>query len=410
MINLARATVTLVRCLAVLALTLVSTAATLPGTADRAETAPQWAGTWEAAPSGTTSSLPGASIRNVVHISVGGVATRVRLSNRLGSAPLRLDAVTVALRRPDGPTGADAVPGSLRAATFDGATSVTVPAGEDRVTDLVPLGVPADCDLLVTVHTPADSGPATFHHTALQTNYVAKGGNRAADTDGAAYTSTVSSWYYVTGVDVLRPAGATSLVAFGDSLTDGTGSSYGTNHRWPDLLSERLRTLPASRRPGVLNAGIAGNRLLLDGAGPNALARLDADVVSRAAVRTLVVLEGVNDIKGKPPQTDPGAYASAYRRIVDHAHAHDIRVIGATLTPFGGHPSWSPAREELRLEINALIRNGLFDEVADFDAAVRDPARPERIRPAYDPGDHLHFDDAGMRALAAAIDLTSVVR
>ncbi len=197
-------------------------------------------------------------------------------------------------------------------------------------------------------------------------------------------------------------------MAFGDSLTDGTGSSYGANHRWPDLLSERLRTLPASRRPGVLNAGIAGNRLLLDGAGPNALARLDADVVSRAAVRTLVVLEGVNDIKGKPPQTDPGAYASAYRRIVDHAHAHGIRVIGATLTPFGGHPSWSPAVRNCDSRSTPSSATASSTR-ADFDAAVRDPARPERIRPAYDPGDHLHFDDAGMRALAAAIDLTSVV-
>ncbi|GAA3788115.1 SGNH/GDSL hydrolase family protein [Streptomyces chiangmaiensis] len=410
MVNLVRATGTLRRCLAVLALALVSTAATLPDTAIRAETAPQWTGTWEAAPSGTTPALPGASIRNVVHISVGGIATRVHLSNRFGRAPLRLDAVTVALRLPDGPTGAEAVPGSLRSATFDGATSVTVPAGQDRVTDPVLLHVPADADLLVTVHTPADSGPATYHRTALQTNYVARQGNRTADTGGAAYTATVASWYYVTEVDVLRPAAAASVVALGDSLTDGNGSSPDANRRWPDLLSERLRTLPASRRPGVLNAGISGNRLLLDGVGPNALARLDADVVGRTGVRTVVVLEGVNDLKGKPPQTDPGAFVRAYRRIVTRAHAHGIRVIGATLTPFGGHGSWTPARERLRHEINAFIRSGLFDGVADFDAAVRDPARPARISPAYDPGDHLHFNDAGMTALAAAIDLTALLR
>ncbi|MFC3574576.1 SGNH/GDSL hydrolase family protein [Streptomyces yaanensis] len=409
MIHLPRAPRTRRRCFAVLAFTVVSTAATFPGTAARTETGPRWTATWEAAPSGTAPALPGASIRNVVHTSVGGSAARIRVSNRLGTGPLRLDAVTVALRRPHAPTTPDAVPGSLRTATFAGDTCVTVPAGQDRVSDPVRLRVPADADLLVSVHTPDDSGPATYHRTALQTNFLARNGNRAADTNGAAYTRTASHWYYVTGVDVLRPAAAGSIVAFGDSLTDGTGSSYGANHRWPDRLSERLRALPASRRPGVLNAGISGNRLLLDGTGPSALARLDADVLSRAGVRTVIVLEGVNDLKGTPPQTDPGAFVRAYRRIVARAHAHGIRVIGATLTPYGGHRGWTPAREWLRHAVNALIRGGLFDGVADFDAAVRDPAHPERILPAYDPGDHLHFNDAGMKALADAIDLTGLV-
>lgn len=410
MIHPARATRTRRRCLAVLALTLLTTAATFPASSNMAETAPRWTGTWEAAPSGTTAALPGASIRNVVHISVGGSAARIRVSNRLGTAPLRLDAVTVALQRRDPTPGPDAVPGSLRAATFDGATSVTVPAGQDRVTDPVRLRVPADADLLVTVHTPTDSGPATYHRTALQTSYLARHGNRAADTGGAAYTATVSHWYYVTGVDVLRPAAAGSLVAFGDSLTDGTGSSENANRRWPDLLSERLRALPANRRPGVLNAGIAGNRLLRKGVGPSALTRLYADALSRTGVRTVIVLEGVNDLNGTPPETDPGAFVRAYRHLVARAHAFGVRVIGATLTPFGGNRGWTPAREGLRHEINAFIRSGLFDGVADFDAAVRDPARPDRIRPAYDPGDHLHFNDAGARALADAIDLRRLLR
>jgi lysophospholipase L1-like esterase len=410
MIRLARARGTRRRCLAVLALTLLSTAAAAPGASGRAETAPRWTGTWEAAPSGTAPALPGVSIRNVVHTSVGGSAARIRVSNRLGSAPLRLDAVTVALRRGTGATGAEAVPGSLRIATFSGAASVTVPVGEDRVTDAVPLRVPADADLLITVHTSADCGPATYHRTALQTNYLARNGNRAADTSGAAYTTTVSHWYYVTGVDVLRPAVAGSVVALGDSLTDGTGTSQGTNHRWPDLLSERLRALPASRRPGVLNAGIAGNRLLLDGVGPSALARLDADVLTRTDARTVIVLEGVNDLKDTPGRTDPAAFVRAYRQIVTRAHAHGLRVIGATLTPFGGHRRWTPARERLRHEINALIRGGIFDGIADFDRAVRDPARPDRILPDYDPGDHLHFNDAGAKALADAIDPAALER
>ncbi|MGW5097375.1 SGNH/GDSL hydrolase family protein [Streptomyces nodosus] len=410
MVHLARAHGMRRRCFAVLALTLVSTAATSPGASTRQETAPRWTGTWEAAPSGTAPALPGVSIRNVVHTSVGGSAARIRVTNRLGTAPLRLDAVTVALRRKDGPAGPGAVPGSLRAATFGGESSVTVPAGQDRVSDPVRLRVPADADLLVSVYTPIASGPATYHRTALQTSYLAEGGNRTADTEGTAYTKTVSHWYYATGVDVLRPGTAGSVVALGDAVTDGTGSTAGADRRWPDVLSRRLRALPVSRRPGVLNAGISGNRLLLDGVGPSALARLDADVLSRTGVRTVVLLEGAGDLRRAPSRTDAGAFVRAYRTLVSRAHARGVRVVGATLTPFGGHSGWTPARERLRHEINGLIRGGLFDAVADFDAAVRDPARPERLRVAYDPGDHVHLNDAGMQALADAIDLAELVR
>lgn len=371
--------------------------------------APRWTGTWEAAPSGTTPALPGTSIRNVVHTSVGGTALRVRISNRLGTAPLQLDSVTVALQRPGAPRSPDAVPGSMRTATFAGATSVTIPAGRERATDAVRLNVPANANLVVSVHTSADSGPATYHRSAFQANFLARNGDRTADTDGSAYTTTVSHWYYVTGVDVLGTTAIGSVVALGDSLTDGTGSSFSANRRWPDRLAARLRTLPPNRRLGVLNAGISGNRVLLDGVGPSALARLDADALLRSGVRAIIVLEGINDIKGTPAQTDPGAFERAYRRIVARAHAHGIRVIGATITPYGGHGSFTGAGEKARRAVNALLRTGrLFDGVADFDAAVRDPAHPNRIRPAYDPGDHLHFNDRGMQALADTIDLAKL--
>ncbi|MGW3100428.1 SGNH/GDSL hydrolase family protein [Streptomyces sp. NPDC001100] len=366
-----------------------------------------WTGSWEAAPSGTTTAHPGASFRNVVHLSVGGDAVRVRLTNRLGTAPLRLDTVTVALRG----TGPDAVPGSMRTATFGGARAVTIPAGADLVTDAVPLAVPDEADLLVTVHTPDDSGPATYHRAAGQTNYRTPTGNWAADSDGAAYTTTTTSWYYVTGVDVLDAPAAGSVVAFGDSLTDGNGSTRDANHRWPDRLAERLAELPSYRRLGVLNAGISGNRLLRDDTGPSALARLDADALSRSGVRVLIVMEGINDIKGTPNATDPDAFESAYRTLVTRAHAHGIRVIGATLTPYGGNSAYTPARDGVRQAVNAFVRagaGGLFDAVVDFDAAVRDPEQPQRIRPAYDSGDHLHFNDAGMRALADTVDLTTL--
>jgi lysophospholipase L1-like esterase len=382
------------RILAVLLLAMV------PGTAAPAvaePAPPSWTGSWETAPSGTAPALPGAAIRNVVHLSVGGTAVRIRLGNRFGTAPLRLGAVTVALRRGAGP---GAVPGTLRTATFHGAPTVTVPPGRDTVTDPVPLSVPAAADLLVTVYTPDDSGPATYHQTALQTSYVARdGAGRAADQGGGAYTRTVSSWYYVTGVDVLGAASG-CIVAFGDSLTDGNGSTPDANHRWPDRLAARVR----ADRLGVLNAGISGNRLLRDGTGPRARARLDADALDRAGVRVLVVLEGINDIKGTPTADDVTAYADAYRALVARAHARGLRVVGVTLTPYRGFSAYTGAREAVRQRVNAFIRTrGTFDAVADADAALRDPTDPTRLLPAYDPGDHLHFNDAGMTVVAETV-------
>ncbi|MEU6281956.1 GDSL-type esterase/lipase family protein [Streptomyces sp. NPDC047028] len=358
---------------------------------------PVWSGSWEAAPSGAAAVGAGVAIRNVVHLSVGGASLRIRLSNRLGTAPLRLGAVTVALRR----TGPDAVPGTLRRATFLGTPTTTVPPGRDLLTDPVRLPVPAGADLLVTVFVPTDCGPATDHGTALQTSYLARNGaGHAADVNGVAYTATTRHWYYVTGVDVHGTA-LGSVVAFGDSLTDGTGSTPDTNHRWPDRLADRLR----ARRIGVLNAGIGGNRLLRDDVGPSALARLDADALNRAGARVLIVWEGINDIiRGTAETPVADDFAAAYRTLVTRAHAAGLRVVGVTLTPYGGHPAHTPAREALRQRVNTLIRYGaIFDAVADADAAVRDPADPRRIRPAYDPGDHLHFDDAGMLAVARVV-------
>ncbi|NEC90065.1 SGNH/GDSL hydrolase family protein [Streptomyces sp. SID12501] len=368
-----------------------------------------WTGTWEAAASGTVAARPGASYRNVLHVSVGGSELRVRLTNRLGTQPLRLGAVTVALQEPGEPKSPDAVPGSMRTATFAGSSTVTIPAGEDRVTDAVKLAVPADTNLLVTVHTPGDSGPATYHRTAKQTNFLAPSGDRAAEEDGDAYTKTLSSWYYVSGVDVLDAPAVGSVVALGDSLTDGGGTTTDANRRWPDRLADRLAALPPTRRLGVLNAGISGNRVLLEGVGPRALTRFDADVLSRTGVRALIVFEGINDINGTPEQTVPRAFVEAYKSLVSRAHARGIRVIGATITPYGGHGRWSEGRESVRREVNTFIRTGgIFDAVVDFDAAVRDPAFPHRMRAAYDPGDHLHFNDAGMRAMADLINLADL--
>ncbi|MFD7712990.1 SGNH/GDSL hydrolase family protein [Streptomyces sp. NPDC059785] len=366
-----------------------------------------WVGTWESPSTvgaATADVAAGDSLRQVVHVSVGGPRIRVRLSNEFGAEPLVLGRVTVAVRA----DGADAVPGSVRRVSF---RSRTVPAGRDAVSEPVAIDVAPDSDLLVSAHLPRVPGLQTVHPLAQQTAYVARSADHAADVSGAAYTATSGQRFYVTGVDVVNRPARGAVVAFGDSITDGYGSTQGANHRWPDYLSDRLQKLPRSRQLGVLNAGISGNRLLLDGGGfgVKALDRLDEDIFSRTDVRTLVLMEGINDIQQDPHQTDPAAITAAYREIVRQAHAHGIKVIGSTLTPFKGWQVYDETLEATRLAVNDYIRtSGLFDEVVDFDRAVRDPADPLRILPAYDMGDHLHPNDAGYAAMAAAVDLRTL--
>jgi lysophospholipase L1-like esterase len=368
-----------------------------------------WVGTWAAAPAAavpnTPDGYPGYSIRNVVHTSAGGDRARVHLSNAFGAAPLTFGHVTVAVQA----TGPDAVPGTLRSLAFGGAPSVVVPAGAEALSDPVDLRVPADASLLVTTYVPAKSGPVTYHPLATQTSYFTRNGDFAASESGAPYTEQTSVWHYVSGVDVQGGSPASnakaSIVALGDSITDGYGSTAGADHRWPDYLADRLHG-----RYGVLNAGISANRLLLDvpgsSAGQNALSRFDRDVLSIGAVRTLIVLEGINDIQQEPHQTDPAAIASAYRQLVAQAHARGIRALGGTLTPFKGWRVYDDTLEATRQAVNAFIRtSGVFDAVIDFDAAVRDPADPLRMLPAYDSGDHLHPGDAGYERMAAAVRL-----
>ncbi|MFB9684418.1 SGNH/GDSL hydrolase family protein [Amycolatopsis plumensis] len=363
-----------------------------------------WVGTWAAAPASavpnTPDGYPGYSIRNVVHTSAGGARARVHLSNAFGAAPLAFGHVTVAVQG----TGPDAVPGTLRSLTFGGAPGVVVPAGAEALSDPVAVRIPADANLLVTTYVPSKSGPVTYHPLATQTSYFTRGGDFSASESGAPYTEQTSVWHYVSGVDVQGGAEA-SIVTLGDSITDGFGSTAGANHRWPDYLADRLHG-----RFGVLNAGISANRLLLDvpgsGAGQNALSRFDRDVLSVGGVRTIIVLEGINDIQQDPHQTDPGAITSAYRQLVAQAHARGIRVLGGTLTPFKGWRVYDDTLEATRQAVNGFIRtSGVFDGVIDFDAAVRDPADPLRMLPAYDSGDHLHPGDAGYERMAAAVRL-----
>ncbi|MYT30590.1 MULTISPECIES: SGNH/GDSL hydrolase family protein [unclassified Streptomyces] len=373
----------------------------------------QWVGTWSAAVAsaepGTKDGYAQMSIRNVVHTSVGGSSARIRLSNLYGTRPLPLSHASLALSAGSGSPIATA--GSMRRLTFGGKPSVTLPIGGELTSDPVRLAVPGNADLLVTTYSPAPSGPATYHPYARQTSYLARG-DRTEDSAGTAYTEQSPYWRYLTGVDVLTTKARGAVVAIGDSITDGITSTPGANHRWTDFLAARLRDEPGAPRYGVLNTGLSGNRLLTDSSrlaptnGPSLLSRLDRDVLSRTGVQAVVVEIGVNDLFKAPRQLDPRKVVAGMREVVRRAHERGLRVTGSTLTPFGGHRGYSRRLNAVRERVNHLIRSGaVYDDVVDFDRALRDPAHPLRLLPAYDSGDHLHPSDAGYRAMADAVDV-----
>jgi lysophospholipase L1-like esterase len=379
-----------------------------------------WVGAWSASPAGAepgteTEGLAGRSVRNVVHASVGGTSARITLSNLDGQSALTITHASIAVAVASDSAAASAE--SMRRLTFGGNTTVVIPAGHQVLSDVVRILVPQGGDVLVTTYSPTPSGPVTYHPRARQISYVADG-DLTEDTSGAPYTERTPYWRYLTALDVLSNDADGTLVAFGDSLTDGITSTLGANHRWPDVLSQRLRTALRSGhdvpRYSVVNEGISGNQVLASGLGrpadnPSGLDRFSRDVLSRTNVRVVVIDLGVNDILRNRRLADPDKVVAGLRTLVDEAHAHGIKVIGATLMPFQGHRGYSAAREEVREEINAEIRSGrVYDTVVDFDKALRDPYNPRRLRSDYDSGDHLHPSDRGYRRMADAIDLTSL--
>jgi lysophospholipase L1-like esterase len=330
------------------------------------------------------------------------------LSNVFGTAPLAVGAAHVALREKD----AGIVAGSGRALTFGGRPTASVPAGATLVSDPVALTVPDFADLAIDVHLPGDTGagssPLTVHNGALQTNYVSQPGNHVG-TAVFPVASTTAAWFFLARVEVEPTGPAASVVAFGDSLTDGTASTPNTNNRWPDHLARRLL---AGRgvRLGMLNLGIAGNRLLTDGAGVNALARFDRDVLSQTGVSHVVVLEGINDLGlGRPVPPPVEDLIAAHQQLITRARARGLRIYGATMLPFEGttFPGyWSPENEARRQAFNQWLRtSGAYDAVIDFDTVVRDAAEPTKLAGKFKAADNLHLNDAGYQALAGAVDL-----
>jgi lysophospholipase L1-like esterase len=372
--------------------------------------AKKWVGTWASAPlldahaKQAEDALTATTLREVVHVSVGGEMVRVRFSNAFGTTPLVIGAAEIAQTQ----QGSSIVAGSGKPLTFHGLPQVSIPAGALAVSDPVSFKLAPLSDLTVSFYLPSPSGPITQHSFADTTGYHATGNV----VSGATLESptTVTAWEYLNGVDVLASANAGAVVTLGDSITDGAKSTIDSNHRWPDELARRLQADPKHRDLSVLNEGIGGNKILLDGAGVNALARFDRDVLAQSGAKYLLILEGINDIGSLHNKPDSGLTAAdliaGLNQMIIRAHAHGIAVIGCTLTPYGGAGYSTEAGEAIRKAVNEWIRTGgAFDGFVDFEAAVRDPQHPDTYLPGDDPGDHLHPNDAGYKAMGDAIDL-----
>lgn len=376
-----------------------------------------WVSSWTASPQMPRGVMPGSltnrTIRQTVHLSIGGNKVRIRLSNEFGSKPLLIGAGNVALAGKN----SEIVSASLRPLTFGGEKSVIIPPGAPAVSDPVELNAAPLSDVAVSLWLPAATDLGTVHATGLQTAYVSATGDFTARSEFPV-VDRFENRFFLTGVMVEPVAPVRAVVTFGDSITDGSRSTVNANTRWPDVLARRLKEAGAA--VAVLNQGIASNRVLSDGAGVSALARFERDVLSQPGVSHVVILEGINDIGWPGTAIEPNGFVrsadeiiAGYKQLIERAHLRGIKVIGSPLTPFenalAGTPNqgyFTAEKEAKRLAVNDWIRtSGAFDGLIDFDRVVADPAHPSAIAAAYDSGDHLHPNDAGYKAMGEAIDL-----
>ncbi|WP_288380447.1 SGNH/GDSL hydrolase family protein [uncultured Massilia sp.] len=371
-----------------------------------------WCPTWGCAPAGPPTSanllaFSDQTVRLVAHASIGGARVRVRLSNEFGTTPLTIGAAQIGLRD----SGVYVRPGSNHPLTFGGNASVTIPPGAPVLSDPVYVTVAPFADLSVSLYLPGSVAANTVHGTALQAGYVSSTGNFAASTSFSV-ARTIASWPFLT--EVLVEGGGRCIVAIGDSITDGAGSSTNLNRRWPDLLARRLQTeLGAAGAIGVVNRGIAGNQMLREETaamvgGRALLARFDRDVLATPGVRAVMLLIGINDIcyTSGASLVKPADLIAGYRQLIARAHGHGVAIVGSTLMPFEGFTYYNAAREAVRRTVNDWLRaSGEFDLLLDWEAVVRDPELPGRLKAEYNSKDWIHPNDAGYTAMAGAVPL-----
>ncbi len=353
----------------------------------------------------TLAGINNQTVRMIVRSSIGGSSVRVRLSNAVGGASVSLGSAHIAIRVKDSAIN----PATDRTLTFSGRPNATIYAGQTLVSDPVTLTVPALTDLAVSLYFPRQTSAQTNHRFSLHSTYISKDGDLTGQVSIPDPANVMESYYYLAGVDVLAPPNTGTIVTFGDSITDGDQSSLNTNSEWPAVLAARLHANKATANVGVVNAGISGNRILGDNGG--GMVRFFHDALDVPGVKWITLLEGINDISGGARQTGPNAFSAedliaAYRQVIAMAHEAGVKVIGCTLTPFGGSSAYSDRGEAIRMAANTFIRtSGEFDGVIDFEMAVRDLADPKRYRKEADSPDLLHPGDAGYKLMGEAVDL-----
>jgi len=367
---------------------------------DALAAAPAWTGTWAVSPQGSGTSFNGQTLRQIVHTSIAGSAARIQLSNVFGNQSIQIRDVHIARRA----SGSSIATSSDRVVTFAGQSQITIPAGGLAVSDPVDFSVAALSDVAVSFFLPQLTGPATSHQMGMQTSYIASGDVSGSETLAGA--GTTGSYFFLMNLDVQNPSSGGAVVTLGASITDGAGSSGDANRRWPNDLAARMVNVGVV--VGVLNQGISGNRLLADGAGQSASNRFARDVLAQPGVQWVIFSDDpINDLgSGNPPS---GAQlVSATSQLITRAHQSGIKFLCSTLTPFQGAGGWSPQAETARGQFNAFVRgtSSGCDGIVDQDVATHDPANPTRFLPAYDTGDHLHPNEAGLQAIANAVNLS----
>ncbi len=391
------------RLLAVLCVVIVAAVITAVGgvfTVKSMAASTPWTGTWSASPESGGQSFGQQTLRQIVHTSISGTSAQLQVSNVFGAAPLVIADVHVALRS----SGSTIVSGTDHTVTFGGQTSITIPAGGLAISDAVAMSVPALSDVAVSMYLPQSTGSSTYHQQGTVTNYIASG-----DASGNASLSgaqTTNSYFFLTNLNVQNTAAQGAVVTLGASITDGYASTTDANERWPNDLAVRLAN--SGRTIGVLNQGISGNRLLVDGSGQSALNRFNRDVLSQPGVKWVIFSDDpINDLGSTSPPPTSAQLIAGLQQLISTAHQNGIKFLCSTLTPYQGASYWTQQGETAREAYNAYVlgSGSGCDGVIDQAAAVSNPSDPTMYLPAYDSGDHLHPNDAGYQAIANAVNL-----